>query len=153
MSDLKDALESGTIVLPDPEPLPDDDRDVPYFIIGGDAFPSKAWLMKPFSGRNLTEEERIFNYRLTRARRIVENAFGILANRFQCLFTTLQHDPDTVKSLVMSCICLHFSPLRLWLDTAVFLLAFIEREIVRGILMVNRTSVIDHFTCVICLGF
>ena len=38
--------------------------------------------MKPFSHCYMTVEERIFKYRLSRGRRIVENGFGILANRF-----------------------------------------------------------------------
>ena len=51
--------------------------------------------MKPFSRRNMTNEERIFNYRLSQVRRTVENAFGILANRFAALLTrypALQND-------------------------------------------------------------
>ena len=106
-SALKEACESGDIGFPDAEPLPNDDKDMPYFIIGDDAFPLRTWLMKPFSRRNLDDPERIFNYRLSRARRIVENAFGILANRFQCLLTTMRQDPKTVGSIVMACCCLH----------------------------------------------
>ena len=63
--------------------------------------------MKPYSARNLTREERIFNYRLSRARRVVENAFGILANRFQVLLTTMQHHAETVRLIVKACILLH----------------------------------------------
>jgi len=63
--------------------------------------------MKPFSKRHLTIRERIFNYRLSRARRIVENAFGILAHRYQCLLTTMRQKPPTVVSIVLACICLH----------------------------------------------
>lgn len=48
-----------------------------------------------------------FNYRLSRARRVVENAFGILANRFQVLLTTMNHAPPTVRLIVTACMCLH----------------------------------------------
>ena len=105
--ELKEALEDGSIGLPAPDPLPLDDRNIPYFIVGDDAFALRTWLMKPFSKRSLTDEERIFNYRLSRARRIVENAFGILANRFQCLLGTMKQTPKTVTIIVKAACCLH----------------------------------------------
>ena len=104
---LKQAIDSGVIGFPPAEPLPADNVDVPYFLIGDDAFALRTWLMKPFSLMHMTLEQRIFNYRLSRARRIVENAFGILANRFGCLLTTLKQPPDTVDSIVQACLCLH----------------------------------------------
>ena len=37
----------------------------------------------------------------------MENVFGILANRFQCLLSTLQVGPLAAKTLVMACVTLH----------------------------------------------
>ena len=106
-STLKEALESDSIGVPDADPLPGDDRPTPYFIVGDDAFALKTWIMKPHSQRNLTHEQRIFNYRLSRARRIVENTFGILAHRFQVLLGTMQLQPENATKVVMACVTLH----------------------------------------------
>ena len=81
-SDLKEAMDNRSIPLPAPRPMPHDDEPMSYFIEGDDAFALRPTMMKPYSKSNLTREERLFNYRLSRARRVVENAFGILANRF-----------------------------------------------------------------------
>jgi hypothetical protein len=80
-SEIYRALHVKTAGLPPPEKLPCDDQPLPYAIVGDDAFGLRTWLMKPFPHRGLTQQERIFNYRLSRARRVVENAFGILAHR------------------------------------------------------------------------
>nr|XP_054774507.1 putative nuclease HARBI1 [Lytechinus pictus] len=106
-SPLRAGLENGTLGLPDPEALPDDDKPIPYFIVGDDAFPLRTWMMKPYSHRGLTNGERIFNYRLSRARRVVENSFGILAHRWRCLLGTMQQDPEKAKVIVMAAMCLH----------------------------------------------
>lgn len=50
-------------------------------MFGDDAFPLKRHLMKPYPARNITEEQRIFNYWLPRARRVSKNAFGILTSK------------------------------------------------------------------------
>lgn len=106
-SSLEQCLREGTIGFPDPEPLPHDDTDIPYFIIGDDAFPLRPYLVKPYAQRFQTHAERIFSYRCSRARRVVENAFGILANRFRCLTTTLATTPDNSRGIVKACLCLH----------------------------------------------
>ena len=62
---------------------------MPYFLIVDNAFSLRTWLMKPFSSCGLPGNQEIFNYRLSRAHRVVENVFGIIANRLGCLLTTM----------------------------------------------------------------
>ena len=76
-------MENNTFQIPPPEPLDDGSGlPIPYMMVADDAFPLKRYIQKPFGQAGLTNERRIFSYRLSRARRIVENSFGILANRF-----------------------------------------------------------------------
>lgn len=105
--DLKRRLSNNTMNLPPPEPLPGDVTDIPYFIIGDDAFALEEYMQKPYSQRALSREERIFNYRLSRARRVVENAFGVLAMRFRVLTTTMRQSPEVVNLIVTVCCILH----------------------------------------------
>ena len=89
VSTLEPALREDTLGLPPPAPLPNDDRDTPYFMVGDDAFALRKYMQKPFCARHLTHDERIFNYRCSRGRRVVENAFGILASRWRFLHTPI----------------------------------------------------------------
>ncbi len=105
--DLKKGIEGRWTHLPDPDPLPQRDGDIPYFIIGDDAFAIKTWMMKPYGSRHLKHEERIFNYRLSRARRVVENAFGILVNRFRVFLQPMAQAPEHCVAIIGACVCLH----------------------------------------------
>ena len=67
-----------------PEPCPltntqEDTLKIPYYLVGDEAFALKDYLMKPFPRGALDTRQGVFNYRLSRARRIIENSFGILA--------------------------------------------------------------------------
>uniref|UniRef100_A0A1X7U5X5 DDE Tnp4 domain-containing protein n=1 Tax=Amphimedon queenslandica TaxID=400682 RepID=A0A1X7U5X5_AMPQE len=68
--------ERGTLNIPPASPIEDNGTLIPYMIVADDAFSLKEYLQKPYSQIGLTKEKQIFNYRLSRARRIVENAFG-----------------------------------------------------------------------------
>ena len=79
-SSLYIALENDTINVPAPAPPPGSDKVALYVIVADDAFPLKKYIQKPYSRKGLTLEQRIFNYQLSRARRVSENVFGIFAN-------------------------------------------------------------------------
>ena len=63
--------------------------------------------MKPYGRRMLTREERIANYRISRGRRVIENAFDILASRFRVMMTTIELPLETVRDVVLTCVVLH----------------------------------------------
>ena len=104
---LKRKTDDDRIGFPDPAPITQAGRDVPYFILADDAFALKTWLMKPYGRRMLTREERISNYRISRGRRVVENAFIILVSRFRVMLTTIELPPATVREGVFTCVVLH----------------------------------------------
>lgn len=64
-------------------------------------------LMKQYSHRYLSRQERICNYRFSRGRCVVENAFEILANQFRCLLTTMRLRPANVVRVAKACLTLH----------------------------------------------
>ena len=104
----KDLLASNNpLNVPESRCIPGSSLVTPFVLVGDEAYPLRPHLMKPFSCRGLDASERIFNYRLSRARRVVENAFGILANRFRILLTTIQMSPTSVEKVVMALCALH----------------------------------------------
>ena len=64
-------------------------------------------MQRPFSGRKLPENQRVFNYRLSRARGVIENAFGILAARWRIFRRPIQGRVQTVQSITQAAVCLH----------------------------------------------
>lgn len=101
-------LQNGSLKIPDDETIRGTSRKLPYVFVADDAFPLRLDIMKPFRQGDLTSIERkIFNYRLSRARRIVENVFGIMAARFRIFHTSINLEPRNIDSIVMACCVLH----------------------------------------------
>lgn len=65
--------------------------------VADDAFPLTSRIMKSYPSRALSYLEEVFNYRLSRARRMIKSSFGILANRFRILLKPLNLNPDKVE--------------------------------------------------------
>lgn len=100
-------LENGSLVLPNPAPLPRiSSPDVPFVFVGDEAFPSRIYFMRPYPGQSLNGKLIVYPYCVaiyqlevnniiscapnfsvdnravySRDRRIIENTFEILAAR------------------------------------------------------------------------
>ena len=64
-SSLNELLENQNLQLPEPCFLPKSKRLCPFYMAADAAFPLSQNLMKPYGGKNLPYEKKIFNYRLT----------------------------------------------------------------------------------------
>lgn len=106
-SNLRKYLEEKRLQVPADGLLPHSKSQSPYVIVGDDAFPLKTYLMKPYPGQNLTPDQRIFNYRLSRARRVSENAFGILAAKFRVFESAIHSNPIYIKKIIFASVALH----------------------------------------------
>lgn len=103
-------LDNNEIEIPNEESLPGRASKIPYVFVADDAFPLKNNIMKPFPGiQKKGSKERIFNYRLSRARRIIENIFGIMSAVFRVLRKPMLIEPHTQKAtkVVLCCVYLH----------------------------------------------
>ena len=99
--------QTNPLNIPPPQVLPGRNTKIPFYIVGDDAFPLKTYLMKPYHFRGLSTKEKVFNYRQSRARMNIENAFGMLASRFQIFKKPMPFLPNKVDLFVMTACILH----------------------------------------------
>ncbi|KAJ0070133.1 hypothetical protein NL108_002460, partial [Boleophthalmus pectinirostris] len=102
-------MAQNTLQVPPNGPLPNAAHlgNLPFVMVGDAAFPLKPYLLRRYPAQNLTRPKRIFNYRLSRARMVVENTFGILASRWRILYRKINLYPDKVDNLVVAACILH----------------------------------------------
>lgn len=100
-------LENGTLRLPASCKTDISNGPLPYVFIGDEAFAMRDNFLKPFGQKELNKERRIFNYRLSRARRIIENTFGIMVARFRIFHSAINLKLENIDRVVMACCTLH----------------------------------------------
>lgn len=93
--------------LPLPPPIKLFGFTLPPVFVADEAFPLKINIMRPFPNKNLLPQKRVYNYRLSRARRIIENCFGIWAARWRIFRKSIIAGLKTVDAIVKATVCLH----------------------------------------------
>ena len=72
-SDLGKKYENKPTNLPGPGNLPGRKFElISQHLLGDEIFP--FWILRPYSGVSLTEEQKIYNHRQSAVRRVIENA-------------------------------------------------------------------------------
>ena len=105
-SGLYKAFNKNKFNVPAPTEAEGFEDPLPYFLLGDEIFSLKTWLMRSFPG-SLDDSQKIFHYRLSSARRTIENAFGILVARWQIFKRPIRASIETVQSISGACVCPH----------------------------------------------
>ena len=106
-SGMKNAIYNNVLCLPKECFLPNTNIKCHYVITADGAFPLGHHLMKPYGGRYLEHTKRIFNYRLSRTRRVSENTFGISAARWRILKRPIDAVPERCVGITRAVVALH----------------------------------------------
>lgn len=94
--------------LPKSKPLTVDGEPMPYVLVGDEAFQLTEFLLRPYPGKGgLNDDRNVFNYRLSRARRTIENTFGIIVSQWRILKRPMNSNIDKTMNIVQAIVCLH----------------------------------------------
>jgi len=104
-SEIGKKIHDGTMGIPESKIV--GSKPLPRVILSDDAFPLKPYMMKPYPGKFLTVEKRIFNYRMSRGRMVVENAFGVLSARWRIYHTAINADLELTRLIIQTTVILH----------------------------------------------
>ncbi|XP_050063324.1 uncharacterized protein LOC126552659 [Aphis gossypii] len=108
-SNMGQQILDGSFGFPERKQLPGSDKILPHVIVGDEAFRLHPNIMKPYTRQSARHDKSkaVFNYRLSRARRVTENAFGLLSQIFRVFYQPINIDPMTCDDLILVTCCLH----------------------------------------------
>ena len=82
--------------------------EVPIYLVADSAYPISDFIMKPFDfSSSMSQNIKIYNYRISCARIVVKNAFGRLKARWHRLQKQNDMFIENVSTIVASCCLLH----------------------------------------------
>ncbi|XP_071581058.1 putative nuclease HARBI1 [Temnothorax nylanderi] len=107
-SEIGKRFEEGTFKLPNMKPIEIDGPALPYVLLADEAFSLTTYMMRPYPRSDkLDLRKKVFNYRLSRARRVVESAFGILAARWRIYRRPIITSVANARKIVQATVALH----------------------------------------------
>lgn len=107
-SEMGQRFYSNSMNLPPPTKIGLNGPTIKFYMDGDEAFALTDFMMRPYPRRtNLTLEKEVSNYRLSRARRMIECSFGILVRRFNIFQGPMTVNVRTAKKIVNAAVCLH----------------------------------------------
>jgi hypothetical protein len=74
----------------------------PYYFVADEAFPLSHYLVGPYAIKILDNLKRVFHYRLSRGRKTIECAFGMLAEKVSVLNGPIRcrRDPEKISDIM-----------------------------------------------------
>ena len=102
------SLAENTLNVPEDRNIPNTQISLPHVFVGDEAFPLKSYLMRPYPQPQTNDPlKRNFNDRLSRGRKVVENAFGQLAQKFRIYNRRIQLKPENADKVILTTCILH----------------------------------------------
>ena len=98
---------SGSLRIPVSRKIPNTVTKIQFFLVEDETLPLKLNLMRPYPRKDLDYSKRVYNYRISRARRTVDYAFGMLTKKFGVLQTSMETSAEVSEAFVKSFCVLH----------------------------------------------
>ncbi|XP_050676558.1 putative nuclease HARBI1 isoform X10 [Leptidea sinapis] len=103
------AIEQGRLKIPKEQVLPGSNIIAPYVLLGDAAIPLKKYLLRPFPEKSTVKGDAKdnYNYRLSRARMVVECSFGSITSKFRILHKSIETNVTNAVHIVKAICLLH----------------------------------------------
>ncbi|XP_043257511.1 protein ALP1-like [Colletes gigas] len=107
--DMGKRLVENSLNVPSERKLPNDDegKAVPFYLLGDKTIGLSDSILRPYEGKNLSYAKKIYNYRHSRAHKVVDCTFRMLVNKWRILHRPLDHHMDFSVAVIQACCLLH----------------------------------------------